>query len=64
MDTAKNLLQVFEAIDKAHLQQKSVVLSFTLSVDGKDEPEPLSLEFEIMPPTPELTDKAKKEKKK
>ena len=64
MTSAKDLLRVFEAIDKAHLQQRSVVLALTLSIEGQEKPEPMILEFEIMALTPELTDKPKGKKKR
>lgn len=64
METAKDLLQVIEAIDRAHSQQKSVVIATTISIPTDETFEPMTLEFEISPPTPELADKQKGKKKR
>ena len=64
METAKDLLQVIEAIDRAHSQQKSVVIAATISIPADETFEPMTLEFAISPPTAELADKLPKQEKK
>jgi hypothetical protein len=64
MGKASNLLHFLHAIDRAHQLQKSFLFALTTSLDAQEASEPLTLEFEIMPPTLELTDKSKGRKKK
>ena len=48
-----------DSVDRAHRHQKSVVLALTLSIEGQEEPDPLTVEFEILPSVPKTTDKTK-----
>ena len=64
MENSEDLRQVLEAIDKAHSQQKCVVLELTLSIEGQEEADPMTLEFEIMPPIEKTADKPKGKKKR
>lgn len=64
MGKASNLQHFFDAIDRAHQQQKSLLLALTASIEGQESSEPLTLEFEIMPPILEVTDKRKRGKRK
>ena len=57
MKSAKQLQHFFDAVDRAQEQQTSVVVSITLALEGQEHVEPMTLEFEILPPTYELTDK-------
>jgi hypothetical protein len=61
--SAKQLQHFFDAVDRAQEQQTSVVLSITLALEGQEHVEPMTLEFEILPPTYELTDTKKKPNK-
>lgn len=64
MDKSSNLLHFLQAIDRAHQQQKSLLFALTASIEGQEASEPMTLEFEIMPPILEVTDKRKRGKKK
>jgi len=64
MGKASNLQHFFDAIDRAHQQQKSLLFALTASIEGQEASEPLTLEFELSPPTLEVTDKSKGRKKK
>ena len=48
-----------DSVDRAHRHQKSVVLALTLSIEGQEEPDPLTVEFEILPSKDKTTDKTK-----
>ena len=64
MGKASNLLHFLHAIDRAHQHQKSLLFALTASIEGQEASDPLTLEFEIMPPVLELTDKRKRGKRK
>ena len=64
MTSAKQLQHFLDAMDRAQKQQSSVVLSITLDLLDVKDAKPMTLEFEILPPSPELTDTPKKEKKR
>lgn len=64
MDKSSNLQHFFKAIDRAHRQQQSFLFALTTSLGGQEIPDSLTLEFEIMPPILEVTDKRKRGKKK
>lgn len=63
MKSAKQLQHFFDAVDRAQEQQTSVVLSITLALEGQEHVEPMTLEFEILPPTYKMTDTKKKSNK-
>lgn len=63
MKSAKQLQHFFDAVDRAQEQQTSVVLSITLALEGQEHVEPMTLEFEILPPTYKTTDKKNKSNK-
>ena len=63
MKSAKQIQHFFDAVDRAQEHQSSVVLSITLALEGQEHVEPMTLEFEILPPSCELTDKKKKPNK-
>jgi hypothetical protein len=63
MGKASNLQHFINAIDRAHQQQKSLLFALTASIEGQEASEPLTLEFEIMPPILEVTDKRKRGKR-
>ena len=64
MENSEDLRQVLEAIDKAHSQQKSVVIATTFSIPADETFESMTLEFELLPPTFRLADKQKGKKKR
>ena len=64
MAKQSNLHHFLDSVDRAHKHQKSVLLSMTLSIEGQEEPDPLTLEFEILPAEPKHTDKTKGDKTK
>ena len=64
MGKASNLQHFINAIDRAHQRQESFLFALTTSLDGQEASEPLTLEFEIMPPILEVTDKRKRGKRK
>jgi hypothetical protein len=64
MTSAKQLQHFLNAMDRAQKQQSSVVLSITLDLLDVKDAKPTTLEFEILPPSIELTDKPKGEKKR
>ena len=53
-----------DSVDRAHKHQKSVVLALTLSIEGQDEENPLTVEFEILPSKDKTTDTNKRRKAK
>ena len=63
MTSAKQLQHFLNAMDRAQKQQSSVVLSITLDLLDVKDAKPITLEYEILPPTLEPTDKLKQEKK-
>ena len=63
MKSAKQLQHFFDAVDRAQEQQTSVVLSITLALEGQEHVEPMTLEFEILPPTYKMTDTKTKSNK-
>ena len=52
------------SVDRAHRCQKAVVLALTLSIEGQEEPDPMTVEFEILPAEPKTTDKTTRRKAK
>ena len=64
MAKTNNLQHIFHAVDRAHRCQKSVVLGLSLSIEGQDEENPLTVEFEILPSKDKTTDKTKGDRKK
>ena len=64
MAKANYLYHFLDAVDRAHKHQKSVVLALTLSIDGHEDPDTLTVEFEILPSVPKTTDKGKRNNKK
>lgn len=52
------------SVDRAHRCQKAVVLALTLSIEGQDEGNPLTVEFEILPSKDKTTDKTTRRKAK
>ncbi len=64
MAKANPLHHFFDAVDIAHKHQKSVVLAMTLSIEGQEEANPLTVEFELLPPMDKTTDKTKRNNKK
>lgn len=64
MDKPNNLQHFINAIDRAHQQQQSYLFALTTSLGGQEIPDSLTLEFEIMPPILEVTDKRKRGKRK
>ena len=59
MSKANYLHHFLDSVDRAHRHQKSVVLALTLSIEGQEEPDPLTVEFEILPSKDKTTDKTK-----
>ena len=60
-----NYLQHFlDSVDRAHKHQKLVVMALTLSIEGQKETEPMTVEFELLPPMSKTTDKTKRNHKK
>ena len=59
MAKANYLHHFLDSVDRAHRHQKSVVLALTLSIEGQEEPDPLTVEFEILPSKDKTTDKTK-----
>ena len=64
MDKSSNLQHFINAIDRAHQQQQSFLFVLTTSLGGQEIPDSLTLEFELSPPTLEVTGKSKRGKKK
>ena len=64
MAKANYLHHFLDSVDRAHRHQKSVVLALTLSIEGQEEPDPLTVEFEILPSVPKTTDKTTRRKTK
>lgn len=64
MGKASNLQHFFDAIDRAHQQQKSLLFALTTCLGGQEIPDSLTLEFELSPPILEVTDKRKRGKRK
>jgi hypothetical protein len=64
MAKANPLHHFFHAVDRAHKHQKLVVMALTLSIEGDNEADPLTVEFELLPPMEKTTDKTKRNNKK
>jgi hypothetical protein len=64
MANANYLHHFLNSVDIAHKHQKSVVLAMTLSIEGDNEADPLTVEFELLPPMSKTTDKTKRNNKK
>lgn len=64
MAKTNNLHHFFHAVDRAHRCQKSVVLGLSLSIEGQDEENPLTVEFEILPSKDKTTDSNRRRKAK
>ncbi len=64
MAKANPLHHFFHAVDMAHKRQKSVVLALTLSIEGQEEADPLTVEFELLPSVLKTTDKTKRRQAK
>ena len=64
MAKANYLHHFLDSVDRAHRHQKSVVLALTLSIEGQEEPNPLTVEFEILPSKDKTTDKGMRRKAK
>jgi len=64
MAKANYLHHFLDSVDRAHKHQKSVVLALTLSIEGQKETEPMTVEFELLPPMDKTTDKTNGGKKK
>ena len=64
MTSAKQLQHFLNAMDRAQKQQSSVVLSITLDLLNVKDAKPMTLEFEILPPSLEPADTSKGEKKR
>ena len=64
MAKANYLHHFLDSVDRAHRSQKSVVLALTLSIEGQEEENPLTVEFELLPPMSKTTDKTKRRKAK
>ena len=64
MTNSKSLSHFFDAMDRLLVQQSSVVLSITLALEDQEDMEPMTLEFEILPPTLDPTDKPNPKKKR
>jgi len=64
MSNPRPIQHFFNAVDRAHKHQKLVVMALTLSIEGQDEENPLTVEFELLPPMSKTTDKTKRSNKK
>jgi hypothetical protein len=64
MAKANYLHHFLDSVDRSHRCQKSVVLALTLSIEGQEEENPLTVEFELLPPMDKTTDKTKRRKAK
>ena len=64
MAKANYLHHFLDSVDRAHKHQKSVVLALTLSIEGQEDPDPLTVEFEILPSKDKSTDTNKRRKAK
>ena len=64
MAKANYLHHFLDSVDRAHRHQKSVVLALTLSIEGQEEPDPLTVEFEILPSKDKTTDTNKRRQSK
>ncbi len=64
MAKANYLHHFLDSVDRAHRCQKSVVVALTLSIEGQEETDPLTVEFELLPPMDKTTDKTKRNHKK
>ena len=64
MAKANPLSHFFDAVDRAHKYQKPVVLAMTLSIEGQEEANPLTVEYELLPPMDKTTDKTKRRQAK
>ncbi len=52
------------SVDRALQHQKSVVLALNLSIEGQEEADPMTVEFELLPPIETSTDKTKRRQSK
>ena len=64
MSNPRPIQHFFDAVDRAHKHQKLVVMALTLSIEGQKETEPMTVEFELLPPMDKTTDKTNGGKKK
>ena len=64
MSNPRPIQHFFDAVDRAHKHQKLVVMALTLSIEGQEEADPLTVEFELLPPMSKTTDKTKRNHKK
>jgi hypothetical protein len=64
MAKANYLHHFLDSVDRAHRCPKSVVLALTLSIEGQEEGNPLTVEFELLPPMEKTTDKTKRRQAK
>lgn len=64
MENSDDLIEILKAIQTAHSQQQSVLMTSTFSIPADETVEPMTLEIEIMPPTFKLADKPKGKKKR
>jgi hypothetical protein len=64
MSNPRPIQHFFDAVDRAHKHQKLVVMALTLSIEGQKETDPLTVEFELLPPMDKTTDKTKRNHKK
>ena len=64
MSNPRPIQHFFDAVDRAHKHQKPVVMALTLSIEGQEEADPLTVEFELLPPMSKTTDKTKRNHKK
>ena len=64
MENANDLIQIIEAIHRAHSQQHSAVMTTTVSIPADETFESITLEIELLPPSLELADKRKGKKKR
>jgi len=64
MSNPRPIQHFFDSVDRAHKHQKLVVLALTLSIEGQEEENPLTVEFELLPPMDKTTDKGKRNHKK
>jgi hypothetical protein len=64
MENSDDLIQILKAIQTAHSQQQSVIVTSTFSIPADETFESITLEFELLPPTFKLADKLKGKKKR
>ena len=64
MSNPRPIQHFLDSVDRAHKHQKLVVLALTLSIEGDNETEPMTVEFELLPPMDKTTDTNKRRKAK